>query len=144
MAHSSLRPRVLGSYQAEVGLILADLSDLKHEKELSLAEIPLVVHFPASLSKTPVAYTTFRSSQHAPTLLAHIRGRRKSSKILTGKSPEISVRSTRRIAERRRAKALHAKGFVVPKAVIKEIHDVQKEATQDWARWRPFVLRAYA
>jgi integrase len=144
MAHAGVRPGVLGSYQADTGLTLADLPDLKLGKEIAFAEVPFVVRVPASLSKTRVAYVTFGSSQLASVLLAYLAERREKGEILTSSSPIISVRSTRGVAERRRADPRYAKGFVVTKAVVEEIHHALKSAAPEGTRWRPYVLRSYA
>ncbi|EQD72942.1 integrase/recombinase, partial [mine drainage metagenome] len=140
MAHSGLRPGVLGAYQAEAGLTLADLPDLRLGEKILFAEVPFIVRVPASLSKTRVAYVTFGSSQLASALLAYLRERRESGESLTATSPVIAVRSTRGVAERRRADPRYARGFVVTKAIVEEIHDALKEAAPEGTRWRPYVL----
>ncbi|HLM90652.1 MAG TPA: hypothetical protein VK424_01145 [Thermoplasmata archaeon] len=143
MAHAGVRPGVLGSYQAEAGLTLGDLPDLKVGKEIAFSEVPFVIRVPASLSKTRVSYVTFGSSQLASALLAYLAERRESGEKLTPSSPVISVRSTRGVAERRRADPRYAKGFVVTKAVVEEIHHALKSAAPEGTRWRPYVLRSY-
>jgi len=143
MAHSGLRPGVLGSYQAEAGLTLADLPDLHLGKRPALAEEPFVVRVPAQLSKSRVSYTTFGSSQLASTLLAYLTERLESGEELTLKSPVISVRPTRGVASRRRTDPRFKSGFVVTKAVVGEIHDALKSTAPEGVRWRPYVLRAY-
>ncbi|MCI4323788.1 MAG: hypothetical protein L3K03_07220 [Thermoplasmata archaeon] len=143
MAHSGVRPSVLGSYQAESGLTLGDLPDLKLGNPPAFAEVPFVVRVPAHLSKTRAAYVTFGSSQLAATFLAYLTERREGGESLTPASPVLSVRSTRGVAERRRADPRYARGFVVTKAVVQEIHDALKSSAPDGVRWRPYVLRAY-
>ncbi len=143
MAHSGLRPGVLGSYQAEGGLTLGDLPDLELDS-LHFKEQPFVVRVPAALSKTRVSYVTFGSAQLATVLLAYLGERRESDETLTPSSPVVSVRSTRGVAERRRAEPRYARGFIVTKAVVEEIHDALKEAAPKDTRWRPYVLRSYA
>ncbi len=143
MAHSGLRPGVLGSYQAEAGLTLGDLPDLKLSKHPSLEEEPFVIRVPPHLSKTRVSYYTFGSSQLASALLSYLGGRVGDGEQLTGRSPVISVRSTRGVASRRRSASRFESGFVVTKAVVGEIHDALKSSAPSGVRWRPYVLRAY-
>ena len=143
MAHAGLRPGVLGSYQAESGLTLADLPDLRLGKKPSLAEVPFVVRVPAHLSKTRVSYTTFGSSQLASTLLAYLTERVESGEKLTPTSPVVAVRATRGVASRRRGDPRFSSGFVVTKAVVGEIHDALTSSAPEGVRWRPYVLRAY-
>src|SRR5208282_5368562 len=70
MAHSGLRPGVVGSYGGEDGLRLEDLPELKlGRKKPTFEETPFVLRVPARLSKTRTAYTTFGSIQLASTLL---------------------------------------------------------------------------
>ncbi len=126
IAHTGVRPGVLGSYQAEGGLTLADVPDIRLGKRPTLAEEPFVVRVPAHLSKTRTSYTTFGSSQLASTLLAYLTERAESGEKLTPASPVISVRSTRGVASRRRSDPRFASGFVVTKAVVSEIHDALK------------------
>jgi len=143
MAHSGLRPGVLGSYQAEGGLTLADLPDLKLGKRPAFAEEPFVVRVPAHLSKTRSSYTTFGSSQLASALRAYLAERGEAGEYLTPASPVIAVRSTRGVASRRRSDPRFASGFVVTKAVVGEIHEALKSSAPEGVRWRPYVLRAY-
>ena len=143
IAHTGIRPGVLGSYQAEGGLTLADLPDLRLGTRPTLAEEPFVVRVPAHLSKTRAAYTTFGSSQLASTLLAYLTERVESGEKLTAGSPVIAVRATRGVASRRRDDPRFASGFVVTKAVVGEIHDALKSSAPEGVRWRPYVLRAY-
>ena len=143
MAHSGLRPGVLGSYQAESGLTLADLPDLKLDKKPAFAEEPFVIRVPAHLSKTRASYTTFGSSQLASSLIAYLAERIEAGEQLAPSSPVISVRSTRGVAARRRAHDRFTSGFVVTKAVVGEIHGALKSSAPAGVRWRPYVLRAY-
>jgi hypothetical protein len=143
MAHSGLRPGVLGAYQAEGGLTLGDLPDLRLGRNLALSEVPFVVRVPAHLSKTRTSYTTFGSSQLASALLAYLGERVEGGEKLTPASPVVAVRPTRGVAARRRSDERFTPGFVVTHAVVREIHDALKATAPEGVTWRPYVLRAY-
>ncbi len=144
MAHAGVRPGVLGSYQGEAGLTLADLPDLKLEKRgASFSETPFVVRVPASLSKTRVTYLTFGSSQLGRTLLEYLSERRKGGETLGPSSPVIAPNPTRGIALRSQKEAQYSKGFLSTKAVVEEIREALHATVPDGVRWRPYVLRAY-
>ena len=143
MAHSGLRPGVLGAYQAEGGLTLGDLPDLKLGAKPTFAEEPFVVRVPAHLSKTRTSYTTFGSSQLTSSLLAYLSERAEAGERLNLTSPVIVVRQTRGVAARRRSDARFTSGFVVTHAIVKEIHDALRRSVPEGVTWRPYVLRAY-
>ncbi len=143
MAHSGVRPAVLGSYRAEGGLTLADLPDLKLGEKTTLAEVPFLVRVPAELSKTRVSYLTFGSSQLASTLLAYLSERREDGERLSAVSPVLAVRSTRGIATFHRKEARFVRGFVTTKAVVEEVGEALRLTAPEGVRWRPYVLRAY-
>ncbi len=144
MAHTGVRPGVLGSYQGESGLTLADLPDLKLEKGgATFSEVPFVVRVPAHLSKTRVAYLTFGSSQLASTFLEYLSERRKGGEPLGPESPVVASNPTRGIALRSRKEARYSRGFLTTKAVIEEIREALRATVPEGVRWRPYVLRAY-
>ena len=144
MAHTGVRPGVLGSYQGESGLTLADLPDLKLEKGgATFSEVPFVVRVPAHLSKTRVAYLTFGSSQLASTFLEYLSERRKGGEPLGPESPVVASNPTRGIALRSRKEARYSRGFLTTKAVIEEIREALQATVPEGVRWRPYVLRAY-
>ena len=144
MAHTGVRPGVLGSYQGESGLTLADLPDLKVEKGgATFSEAPFVVRVPAHLSKTRVAYLTFGSSQLASTFLEYLTERRKGGEPLGPESPVVASNPTRGIALRSRKEARYSRGFLTTKAVIEEIREALQATVPEGVRWRPYVLRAY-
>ena len=144
MAHTGVRPGVLGSYQGESGLTLADLQDLKLEKGgATFSEVPFVVRVPANLSKTRVAYLTFGSSQLASTFLEYLAERRRGGETLGPESPVVASNPTRGIALRSRKEARYSRGFLTTKAVIEEIREALRATVPEGVRWRPYVLRAY-
>ena len=144
MAHSGVRPQVLGSYQAEGGLRLGDLPDLKLEdKALTFTETPFVVRVPANLSKTRTAYTTFGTSQQATALLAYLCERRDGGEKLGLDSPVVAAQPTRGAARMRQASANFGNGFLSTSVIVREIHQVLTSSLPEGVTWRPYVLRSY-
>lgn len=153
MAHTGVRPGVLGSYEAEDGLRLGDLPDLKLGEEPSFNELPFVIRVPARLSKSRMAYTSFGSTELALTLLKYLKDRRERGEQLSADSPVIAANPSRGIALESRNGARFSKGFLTTKQVIEEIREaLHSRAPEDLARriggrqvagWRPYVLRAY-
>ena len=144
MAHSGVRPQVVGSYQGESGLRLKDLPDLRlDEKNLSFTETPFVVRVPANLSKTRTAYTTFGTSQQATALLAYLSERRDAGETLGPDSPVVGAQPTRGAARLRRESANFDNGFLSTSVVVREIHLVLTSSLPEGVTWRPYVLRSY-
>jgi hypothetical protein len=143
MAHSGVRPGVLGAYQAERGLRLRDLPDLSIGKEPSFAEVPFVVRVPADLSKTRAAYTTFGTSQLASTFLAYLTERQSNGETFTSESPVVASKPGRGAARRSREEARFKTEFITTTKLMFEIHHVLKSTAPEGVRWRPYVLRSY-
>lgn len=144
MAHSGVRPQVLGSYQAEGGLRLRDLPDLKLQGGKAIfAEAPFVVRVPAALSKTRTAYTTFGTPQLATALLAYLDERRDAGEKLGADSPVISSRPTRGAARVLKENAAFSTGFLTTSVLMREIHGALTSSLPEGVTWRPYVLRAY-
>lgn len=139
MAHSGLRPGVLGSYQAADGLTLADLRDLTLEGEPSFSEKPFEIRVPARLSKTRAAYTTFGGEELAMAYLGYLSERRKAGEKLTPNSPVIVADP----AGVHRGLTKSAKGFLTTKAIVLELREALKAGAPKGTHWRPYVLRAY-
>lgn len=138
MAHSGVRPGVLGSYQARDGLTLGDLPELKLGAEPKFAELPFVVRVPARLSKTRQTYTTFGSRELADTYLAYLKERTERGERLGPKSPVIAadpLGMTRGFAK--------DTGFLTTKGVVKELHDEIAKHVAAGVKFRPYVFRAY-
>jgi hypothetical protein len=144
MAHSGLRPGVLGSYQGELGLRVADLPDLRIEGgRPSFEEIPFVIRVPANLSKTRVAYVTFGTTQLASAFLAYLEERTQRGETLGPDSPVVASNSMRGAALRSRQNARYSKGFLTTKVVVQEVGFALHSSVPSGVRWRPYVLRAY-
>jgi integrase len=142
MAHSGLRPGVIGSYGADNGLTLADLPELKLST-LSFPEAPFVIRVPGTLSKTRVSYVTFGSSQLESALLAYLGERKRSGEKLSPQSPVILALPTRGAATLLRQGDKFAKGFITTKGVVCEIRDALQASLPEGVTWRPYVLRSY-
>lgn len=142
MAHTGIRPGVIGAYGAENGLTLADLPELKLS-DLSFVETPFVIRVPATLSKTRVAYVTFGSSQLESALLAYLGERRRNGENLTPKSPAVAVMPTRGAALLLRQGARFDRGFLTTTGVVNEIRDALQSCIPEGVTWRPYVLRSY-
>ena len=144
MAHSGVRPGVLGSYQGENGLRLVDLPDLKSEKgSAKFSSVPFVIRVPANLSKTRVSYVTFGTAQLATALLSYLDQRTREGEKLRPDSPVIACGPMRGIALISRDAARFSKGFLTTKVVTEEIRSVLHACAPEGVRWRPYVLRAY-
>ncbi|EQD50579.1 integrase/recombinase, partial [mine drainage metagenome] len=144
MAHSGLRPQVLGFYQAENGLRLRDLPDLKlQDKATAFKEVPFVVRVPASLSKTRTSYTTFGTSQQATALLAYLSERRDGGEKLSPDSPVVATHPTRGAARTKQSNATFSNGFLTTSVLMRELHEVLGSSLPEGVTWRPYVLRSY-
>ena len=143
MAHSGVRPGVLGSYLAEGGLTLGDFPDLRLDPSPSFADSPFVIRVPARLSKTRVMYTTFGSSQLTTAFLAYLGERMRAGEQLTLQSPVVTANPTRGVAQRSRETATYSRGFLTTKTVMEEIRSSLESTVPEGVRWRPYVLRAY-
>ena len=143
MAHSGLRPGVLGGYMGEDGLRLSALPDLQLTPSPSFKQVPFTIHVPADLSKTRVFYTTFGTEQLAQTLLAYLGERMDRGERLTTVSPVIAAGFARGIAKKSREEAKLSKGFMTTKVVVEEIREGLRSVVPTGVTWRPYVLRAY-
>ena len=91
MAHSGLRPGVLGSYLGDNGLRLRDLPELKIEgKTVSFEKVPAMIVVPMELSKTRNRYTTFLSEEGCGYLKEYLEERIRGGEKLTADSSVIS------------------------------------------------------
>ena len=145
MAHSGVRPQVLGSYQGERGLVLGDLPDLDL-KSLSFRELPFVVRVRAELSKTGVAYVTMGSHESAETISTYLADRRKAGEELSADSPLVAgaAEGELRGAARRRVKqARFRRGFLATGNVTIELARVLHESAAKGERLRPYSLRGF-
>ena len=143
MAHTGVRPGVLGAYQGERGLTLGDLPDLVMEPELSFKEVPFLINIPAALSKTRRSYKTFGTSQLANVFIAYLNERRERGEDLAPRSPVVVSGSTRGAALTSQREARFSRGFLTTKAIVEEMRTALQSSVPKGVRWRPYVLRAY-
>ena len=128
MAHSGLRPQVMGSYMGDDGLRLRDLPELKVSgSEVSFEKTPALVRVPASLSKAGFQYLTFLSDEGCGYLEEYLESRIRSGEKLTPESPVITAKLPR-------------KPFI---SSINVSDSVRKPIRAAGFSWRPYVLRAY-
>lgn len=142
LAHTGVRPGVIGSYKAEDGLRLRDLPEVKiGEDGVKVDRRPFLIRVPGKLSKTRREYVTFGSGELADELMAYLESRRKLGEKL---SPESSVVT---VAPRAKGNWLRArrefKGFVTTKSLIGDISSTVHHAAPSGTKFRVYVLRAY-
>jgi integrase len=145
LAHSGVRPQVVGSYRGERGLSLGDLPDLDL-KTLSFREVPFIVRIPAELSKTGVAYVSMGSKESAETISAYLAQRREGGEELTSESPVVpgaGEADLRGAAKRRLRAAQFRRGFLATSNVTAELGRVLHAAAGKGERLRPYSLRGY-
>jgi integrase len=141
MAHTGVRPGVLGGYRAERGLTLGDLPDLDHEK-LEFKEVPFVVRVPANLSKTRVSYVSFGTTQLASVLLATLIARRERGEKLEASSPVVAVNDVRGDAKRRHESSNRGR-FLTTKAIVAQVREALHASAPEGVTFRPYVARSY-
>ncbi len=141
MAHSGLRPGVLGSYGASDGLRLGDLPELRLGRHPSLKTVPFIVRVPARLSKTRKTYTTFGSKELASALLGYLDARSAQGERFGPDSPVITVDSFAATHEFQGKKG--AGRFLTTKGLVFEIRAALVGARPKGVSWRPYVLRSY-
>jgi integrase len=128
MAHSGVRPEVLGNYRGDDGLRLADLPELRIRKDaVDFESMPTPVRIRSELSKNASGYLTFLSTEGCGYLKAYLEERLRSGEELTPSSDLIHPNRARKqfiralnIGDGVRT-AIRAAGFP----------------------WRPYVLRSY-
>ncbi|MBX8640608.1 MAG: site-specific integrase [Thermoplasmata archaeon] len=129
MAHSGLRPGVLGSYLGDNGLRVRDLPELKIEgKTVSFEKIPAIIVIPMELSKTRNRYTTFLSEEGCGYLKEYLEERIRGGEKLTADSSVISP------------KWLEGKQFIT---TIKVSDGVRNAIRKAGFEHRPYVLRSF-
>jgi len=141
MAHSGLRPGVMGTYGASDGLRLGDLPELTLGRHASLKTIPFVIRVPARLSKTRKMYTTFGSQELASALLGYLDARSAQGERFGPESPVVTVDSFAATHEFQGKKG--AGRFISTKGLVFAIRAALSGAKPKGVSWRPYVLRSY-
>jgi len=128
MAHSGLRPEVLGNYLGTDGLRIKDFPELRIQGEdLAFETVPTFIIVRPELSKTRRQYFTFLSEEGCEYMVEYLKERRQNGEALTDDSDVIAPK-------------------VRTKAFIRSINigdGVRKAIRAAGFKWRPYVLRAY-
>ena len=128
MAHSGLRPEVLGNYLGDDGLRLRDFPEVKVEKgSVEFPTIPTMLVVRPELSKARHRYFTFIGEEGCSYLKDYLEERVREGEAL---GPETDL--------------IHPKSF--GKSFLRTINigDAARTAIRaPGFNWRPYVLRAY-
>lgn len=128
MAHSGLRPQVLGNHRGSDGLRISDLPELIVERnEVKFTRIPTLVKVRDQLSKNRLEYFTFLGEEGCSYLKDYLEWRLRDSEHLTEQSAIIRPRIAK-------------KAFIT----TVNIGDAARQALRKGGfSWRPYVLRSY-
>ena len=138
MAHSGLRPQVLGTADGRDGLEIRDFPEMLVENgEVSFTTKPTMVRVRRELSKGKHRYFTFLGEEGCTYLKEYLERRMAEGETLKPRSPVIAVYRGWETAGYRINTSDNA--HITRKSVTKEI----KEAMRPRFEWRPYVLRAY-
>ncbi len=140
MAHTGVRPGVLGNIDGTDGLTLADLPELTLKGDLSFKKTPFLVLVSSKRSKNRMDYVTFGTGELGEALLAYLSDRRAHGEKLTPDSPLCNL-SHLASANYRRKQALGR--FITTKAIAAELRAGLSKVVPEGVLWRPYVLRAY-
>jgi integrase len=128
MAHSGLRPEVLGNYLGNDGLTLGDLPDLRVEGgSVRFDHFPAVVRVRPALSKNSNGYLSFVSSEGCDYICQYLELRARSDEEL---NPDSDLIHPDRVAKR----------FIRTINIGDAIRTAIRSAGFGW---RPYVLRHY-
>jgi hypothetical protein len=129
MAHSGLRPEVLGNYYGTDGLRLKDVVDLRvSPKGVEFERKPAMIMVRPELSKARHRYFTFLSEEGCEYLRDYLEERIREGEALGPDSDIIAHRD------------VEGKPFM---RTMKVSSDVKKAIQTAGFAWRPYVLRAY-
>ena len=130
MAHSGLRPEVIGNYKGTDGLTLGDLPELQLSgEEITFSHVPTLLVVRESLSKAGNEYFTFLGPEGCYYLKAYLEERIRSGQKLGGSSPIIVS-----------SKAAYSNHFISTINIGDVIRQTIRKAGYSW---RPYVLRGY-
>lgn len=128
MAHSGLRPEVLGNFFGTDGLVIRDIPELTLKgSKVEFAIVPALIVVRPELSKAGHRYLTFLSEEGCGYLRDYLEERLRQGEKLDGESDLLSPQ---------RAK----KRFV---RTINIGDGIRKAIRAAGFRWRPYNLRAY-
>jgi integrase len=142
LAHTGVRPGVLGSYDGESGLTLGDLKELALDAAPNFKEIPFVVRVPSKLSKTGKPYTTFGTRQLSESFLAYLEDRRSRGEDLTPASPVIARLPTEGLRGIARTQKFSGR-FMRTHSITDDLAEFLHASEPEGVTWRVYVLRSY-
>jgi len=128
MAHSGVRPEVMGNYRGDDGLRIKDIPEMIIEgKEVSFEEIPTLLIVRPELSKAGHKYITFISEEACEFLKTYLEDRLIAGDVL---EPDTDLLTPIRAQ----------KDFIRSAKISRDIRNAIRKAGFSW---RPYVLRAY-
>ena len=127
MAHSGLRPEVIGNYEGNDGLRIRDLSDITIKDNLVEFKAPAMVIVRPELSKARHQYFTFLGDEGCGYIKDYIEERMRDGEKLGPNSPVVTPKTAQ-------------KDFIRSVNVGDAIRAAIRKAGFSW---RPYVLRAY-
>jgi hypothetical protein len=130
VAHSGLRPEVLGDYHGQDGLRLGDFLELEIDnknKTVRFTDLPTFIRVRKKLSKGRHQYLTLLSEEGAAYLQEFLESRMRQGEQLSSESSVIRARHVR-------------KQFIRTTNICDKIRDSIRAAGFSW---RPYVLRCY-
>lgn len=130
MAHSGVRPEVIGNYKGKDGLTVGDFPEMEiSDGEVSFSRTPTPIIVREELSKAGNEYFTFMGNEACYYLKAYLEERIRSGEKITSGSPLIVP-----------SKAAYAGRFISTINIGDIIRQPIRKAGFDW---RPYVLRSY-
>ena len=128
MAHSGLRPSVLGNYYGNDGLRISDLPELIIDrKRVEFKQVPTLIKIRPALSKRKGEYFTFLSEEGCEYLREYLEMRIRKGEKLDGDSAIITPKT--------------AKKEFIKTTNIGDM--IRKTIRRAGFGWRPYVLRSY-
>ena len=128
MAHSGVRPEVLGNYEGNDGLRVRDFPEMRIEgEEIIFDAMPTMIRVREELSKTGKEYFSFLSTQGCEYLKEYLESRLRAGETFTIDTDVITPKS-------------------FDKSFIRSINIgdiIRKSIRGAGFSWRPYVLRAY-
>jgi hypothetical protein len=144
IAHTGVRPQVLGNHNGNNGLRLKHILDLEVENnKVSFKNMPALVTIPAELSKTSMKYHTFLSTEGCEILKTYLEGRVANTHEELG--PESPVITISKVGYNKMGRRKHNKNYG---SFFIETQNITREVRQAWKTItdkppRPYVLRSY-
>jgi hypothetical protein len=128
MAHSGVRPEVLGNYKGTDGLRIKDFPEMTIQQNIvEFDKVPTIVMIRPELSKSRIQYFSFLSEEGCVYLKAYLEERIRKGDVLENDTDIITSRNT----DKKFIRALN-------------IGDgIRNSIRKAGFRWRPYVLRAY-